>query len=96
MPEQAAFLGYRDYQAFSLVSLTSQVTNSDADAKGGEIELMLSPVRSLDLAFGLSLVDSEVDAVPDVFGGTVRAAFPTAPRSRVSFLGRHEWPAPAG
>jgi iron complex outermembrane receptor protein len=31
-----------------------------------------------------------------VFGGTVRAEFPTAPSSSLSFLGRYEWPALAG
>jgi iron complex outermembrane receptor protein len=87
---------YRDYQAFSLVGLTPQVANSNAEARGGEIELMISPTDGLNLGFGLALVDSDVDAVPDVFGGTVRAEFPTAPAASLNFLGRYEWPALAG
>jgi iron complex outermembrane receptor protein len=87
---------YRDYQAFSLVGLTPQVANSDAEAQGGEVELMISPSGGLDFGLGLALVDSEVDAVPDVFGGTVRAELPTAPSASLNFLGRYEWPAMAG
>jgi iron complex outermembrane receptor protein len=92
----AFYYDYRDYQAFSLVGLTPQVANSDAEAQGGEIELMLSPARGLNLSLGVALMDSEVDAVPDVFGGTVRAEFPTAPQASINFLGRYEWPALAG
>ncbi len=92
----AFYYDYKDYQAFSLVALTPQVANSDATARGGEIELTLSPARGLNLMLGAAFVDSEVDAVPDVFGGTVRAEFPTAPSVSVNFLGRYEWPAIAG
>jgi iron complex outermembrane recepter protein len=92
----AFYYDYRDYQAFSLVGLTPQVANSDATAHGGEIELTVSPAGGLDFLFGVSFIDSEVDAVPDVFGGTVRAEFPTAPRTSVNFLGRYEWPALSG
>jgi iron complex outermembrane receptor protein len=87
---------YEDYQAFSLVALTPQVANSDASARGGEVELTLSPVQGLRLMLGAAFVDSEVDAVPDVFGGTVRAEFPTAPSVSVNSLARYEWPALAG
>jgi iron complex outermembrane receptor protein len=87
---------YRDYQAFSLVGLTPQVANSDAESRGGEIELVASPIGGLDLALGVAFVDSGVDAVPDVFGGMVRAEFPTAPATSVNFLARYEWPALAG
>jgi iron complex outermembrane receptor protein len=87
---------YEDYQAFSLVALTPQVTNSDATARGGEIELELSPVRGLRMTFGAAFVDSEVDAVPDVFGGTVRSEFPTAPSTSLNFLARYDWPVLTG
>ena len=92
----AFYYDYSDYQAFSLVGLTPQVTNSDAKAHGGEIELTLSPTAGLDFMFGASFIDSEVDAVPDVFGGTVKTEFPTAPSTSLNFLGRYEWPALQG
>ena len=92
----AFYYDYEDYQAFSLVNLTPQVTNSDADAQGGEIELTLSPTQGLDLMFGAAFIDSTVDAVPDVFGGTVKAEFPTAPGASLNLLARYEWPAFGG
>ncbi len=92
----AFYYDYSDYQAFSLVGLTPQVTNSAAKAHGGEIELTLSPTDGLDFMFGASFIDSEVDAVPDVFGGTVTTEFPTAPSTSLNFLGRYEWSAASG
>jgi iron complex outermembrane receptor protein len=92
----AFYYDYDDYQAFSLVALVPQVANSDAAAQGGEIELTLSPMQGLNLMLGAAFVDSEVDAVPDVFGGTVRAEFPTAPSVSLNALVRYEWPALAG
>jgi iron complex outermembrane receptor protein len=56
----------------------------------------VTPVDGLELMAGVALLDSEVDAVPDVFGGTVEAEFPTAPAFSLNFLGRYEWPAFGG
>ncbi len=87
------YYDYDDYQAFSLLGLTPQVTNSDADSRGGEIELTLTPTENLDVMLGLAYIDSEVDAVPDVFGGTVKAEFPNAPELSVNLLARYQWAA---
>jgi iron complex outermembrane receptor protein len=92
----AYYYDYDDYQAFSLNGLTPQVTNSDATSQGGEIELQLSPTAGVDLMFGAAFIDSEVDAVPDVFGGTLEAEFPNAPSLSLNMLARYEWPALAG
>lgn len=92
----AFYYDYEDYQAFSLIGLTPQVANSDASASGGEVELTLNPTAGLDLLFGLSMLDSEVDAVPDVFGGTAKADFPNAPELSFNFLARYEWPLAGG
>ena len=92
----AYYYDYKDYQAFSIVGLTPQVTNSDATSKGGEIEFSASPAKGLDFIVGAAFIDSEVDAVPDVFGGTVRADFPLAPKTSFNFLGRYEWPGVGG
>jgi iron complex outermembrane receptor protein len=83
---------YKDYQAFSLLGVTPQVANSDAKSDGGEIEVTFVPVEGLTLSGGLSYIDSTVDAVPDVFGGTVKAEFPSAPRTSINLLARYEWP----
>jgi iron complex outermembrane receptor protein len=92
----AYYYDYDDYQAFSLNGLTPQVTNSDATSQGGEIELQMSPVTGLDLMLGASFIDSEVYAVPDVFGGTLEAEFPNAPSVSLNMLARYEWPALGG
>ena len=93
----AFYYDYKDYQAFSLVNLTPQVTNSDANAHGGEIELTLSPTNGLTFLVGAAFVDSKVDAVPTVFGApTVEAEFPLAPKTSLNLLGRYEWPAFGG
>jgi iron complex outermembrane receptor protein len=92
----AFYYDYEDYQAFSLLALTPQVTNSDAEASGAEIELTLAPTDGLDLMLGVAALDSTVDAVPDVFGGTLETEFPLAPAVSLNFLARYEWPALGG
>ncbi len=92
----AFYYDYEDFQTFSLVNLTPQVANSDAEVYGGEIELAFSPGEGWDFVLGAAFLDSEVDAVPDVFGGTVKAELPTAPSVSLNFLGRYEWPAFGG
>jgi iron complex outermembrane receptor protein len=92
----AYYYDYKGYQAFSIVGLTPQVTNSDADSKGGEIELTLSPTTGLTFMLGAAFIDSTVDAVPDVFGGTVKAEFPLAPKTSINALGRYQWSALGG
>lgn len=87
------YYDYSDYQAFSLLNLTPQVTNSDANSRGGEIELTLSPFEGLSVLFGLAYIDSEVEAVPDVFGGTVKTEFPNAPELSINLLARYQWDA---
>ncbi|HEY0938937.1 MAG TPA: TonB-dependent receptor [Steroidobacter sp.] len=88
----AFYYDYKDYQAFSLLGVTPQVSNSDAEAKGGEIEITATPFVGLTLSLGAAFIDSEVDAVPDVFGGTVRAELPLAPATSVNVLAQYEWP----
>jgi iron complex outermembrane receptor protein len=90
------YYDYKDYQAFSIVGLTPQVTNSDATAHGGEVELTVAPGSGFYFLLGAAFENSTVDAVPDVFGGTVKANFPLAPKLNVNLLGRYEWPAFGG
>jgi iron complex outermembrane receptor protein len=92
----AYYYDYKDYQAFSMFVLTPQVTNSDAESTGGEIELTVSPANGLYFMLGAAFIDSEVEAVPDVFGGTLKAEFPTAPAVSLNALVRYEWPAFGG
>jgi iron complex outermembrane recepter protein len=90
------YYDYEDYQAFSILGLTPQVANSDARSYGGEVEMTLFLVDNLDLLFGAAYIDSKVDAVPDVFGGTVKAEFPNAPAWSFNGLVRYNWDVPGG
>ena len=94
----AFFYDYEDYQAFSLTGLTPQVTNSDATASGGEVELFWAPGDSWDIVLGAAFVDSEVDFVPGVNPGTgtTDAEFPQAPGTSFNGLVRKAWTASRG
>lgn len=59
----AFYYDYDDYQAFTFSDGTPSVANADAENKGAEFELFLSPSDRWDMIFGLSLQDSEVDGV---------------------------------
>ena len=69
---------YKDYQAFSVQGGTPQITNSDATASGGEVELTWTPNSHFDGLLGMTFEHSSVDAVPgpgqqfgpDFTGGT--------------------------
>lgn len=94
----AFYYDYEDYQAFSLTGLTPQVTNSDATASGGELELFLMPGERWDIVLGAAFIDSEVDFVSAVFPGTgtVDAEFPQAPAVSLNGLVRYGWPVQNG
>ena len=94
----AFYYDYEDYQAFSLTGLTPQVTNSDATASGGEIELFWTPGDGWDIVLGAAFVNSDVDFVPAVFPGTgtTNAEFPQAPTSSINALVRKAWDAAGG
>ena len=87
------YYDYEDYQAFSLTGLTPAITNSDATANGGEIELFWTPGEGWDIVLGAAFIDSEVDFVPAVFGGTGTndAEFPQAPSTSFNVLVRKAW-----
>jgi iron complex outermembrane recepter protein len=86
------YYDYNGYQAFSLTGLTPQVSNSDAKSHGGELEFTVVPTTGLELMVGAAFIDSKVDAVPVVFGGTKTAEFPSAPKTAINLLARYEWP----
>ncbi|MEM8799854.1 MAG: TonB-dependent receptor, partial [Pseudomonadota bacterium] len=58
------FYDYNDYQAFDQQGVSFILTNQDARIFGGEAELHLTPGYGLDLRFGLTAVDTEVEDIP--------------------------------
>ncbi|WP_159084258.1 TonB-dependent receptor [Saccharobesus litoralis] len=68
---------YRDYQAFAMIGLAPQITNSDANISGAELELTYLATESLSIDLGLAHLHSQLDKVDAVaswqspVGGTV-------------------------
>ena len=91
------YYDYEDYQQFSLLNATPQVVNRDATNLGGEIELFLTPGEGWDIAFGVSIIDSEVDGAPTAFGiDNEDVDLPNAPEYSINGLIRYAWPALGG
>jgi iron complex outermembrane receptor protein len=92
------YYDYEDYQAFSLLNLIPQVTNSDATSVGGEIELTLLPTVNWDIMLGVSFIDSEIEASPGASPGSVieDAEFPSAPGFSFNYLVRYNWDVMSG
>ena len=85
------YYDYKDYQAFSFENLAQKVNNFDANVLGAEIELVFNPVDALDLAFGVSLLDTEVEDVGTPIGVLDRE-LPFAPDVSFNGLARYTWP----
>ena len=87
------YYDYQDYQAFALESLTLYVFNTDAENKGGELELQISPTDRLDILLGLSYIDNNVDDAYTTPGGETldRRAIMT-PEINANGVIRYGWP----
>lgn len=94
----AAFLyDYEDYQAFSLQGLEQAIFNKDATIKGAEIEVTwLTPIEGLEILFGASVLDGEVEDVSLPSGEVVDRDMPQAPDYSLNGLIRYEWSAFGG
>ena len=91
------YYDYQDYQAFALESLTLYVFNTDAENKGGELELQISPTDRLDILLGLSYIDNNVDDAYTTPGGETldRRAIMT-PEINANGVIRYGWPMAGG
>lgn len=88
----AFYYDYEDYQSFSLIGLTPQVSNTDATVYGGEVEVFLTPSVNWDIILGASFLSSEIDEVFDANGGGIaNNELPNAPGYSFNFLGRYNW-----
>ena len=93
----AFYYDYSDYQAFQFVGFAAITDNNDATSYGAEIELFLTPTEGLDLAFGMSLLDTEVEDVGsfDPLTGTTYfqdREMGLAPDFTFNGIARYEWP----
>jgi len=88
----AYYYDYSDYQVFQFIGTSGAVFNVDAEYKGFEAELFLSPVDNMDMMLGLGFIDPKVKDV-NVAPGVprdVEASF--TPEVQFSGLGRYTWP----
>ena len=84
----AYYNDYKDFQAFTIVSLATNVVSApDAESIGFETELFLTPAEGLDVAFGLSYNDINVTLAD---GGKTTSI--QSPKWNVNGLVRYEWP----
>ena len=84
----AYYNNYKDFQAFTIVGLATNVISApDAESLGFEAELFVTPSEGLDVAFGVSYNDMEV-TLPD---GTKTTSI-QSPEWNLNGLIRYEWP----
>ena len=92
----AYYYDYKDYQAFTFSNVSGVVSNNDSTFKGIELDLTTSPIDGLDMMFGLSYIDAEVEAL-EIANGIFRDVEPTfTPDFQFSGLVRYAWPTFAG
>jgi len=83
----AYYYDYKDYQAFFIFGIQTFTVNTDAEAKGGELELTTSPIDGLDILLGAAYNDIDVD-LPG--GGTSPSV--VSPEWNFNGMIRYEWP----
>ena len=94
------YYDYQDYQAFivipGVIPASLSIVNLDAEALGGEVELVLQPTERWGFRFGASVQHSEVKDVLLPSGRLVDNELPYAPAFSLNGLARYEWPALGG
>ena len=84
----AYYNDYKDFQAFTIVGLATNVVSApDAESVGFEAELFVTPSEGLDLAFGLSYNDTDVTLADGSKTTSIQS-----PKWNLNGLVRYEWP----
>ncbi|MCC5870565.1 MAG: TonB-dependent receptor, partial [Gammaproteobacteria bacterium] len=89
------FYDYKDYQAFKLIGLTTQVVNADARYYGGELELLTQPMDGLTLATSASYIKTKVKDI-DFLGVIADREAAFTPEWQLTGLVRYEFPFAVG
>ena len=88
----AYYNDYKDFQAFTIVGLATNVYSApDAESVGFEAELFVTPSEGLDVAFGVSYNDMEVTLADGTKTTSIQS-----PEWNLNGLIRYEWPAMNG
>jgi len=59
----AFYYDYKNFQTFLFSGLTSVILNKQGNFKGGELEIVATPGRGIDLVGGISYLDAKVEDV---------------------------------
>ena len=84
----AFYYDYEDFQAFTIVGLTTSMVNSDAESIGFEFDIQASPIDGLDFIFGAAYLDNEVEPP-----GAIDTVSVQSPKWNVNGLLRYSWSA---
>ncbi|MFT7460527.1 MAG: iron complex outermembrane receptor protein [Planctomycetota bacterium] len=85
----AYYNDYKDFQAFSIFGLATNVVSApDAKSYGFEAELTLNPTEGLDLLFGISYNDMEITLADGSKTTSIQS-----PKWNLSGLARYQWSA---
>lgn len=80
------YYDYKDYQAFNIIGIDTLTFNTDAESYGAEIEVQTSPLDGLDVLFGASYNNIDVDIGPEEVSSV------QSPEWNLNGLVRYEWP----
>jgi iron complex outermembrane receptor protein len=86
------YYDYSDYQGFLFAGIVGVVSNNDATAFGGELELSTTPFEGLELMLGVSAIDAEVEDVETADGVLANVEPAYTPPLKVSGLASYGWP----
>jgi iron complex outermembrane receptor protein len=64
------YYDYKNFQAFTFAGFVQQIGNLPATVKGAELEIVASPSDYLDITFGASALDSNVEGVTAAVAGS--------------------------
>jgi iron complex outermembrane receptor protein len=87
----AFYYDYEDKQAFTFSGLTQTLVNRSSDVTGLELEVAAVPADGLDIAFGVSILDANVDDIPLPSGRSDDQDMAQAPELTINGMVRKEW-----
>jgi iron complex outermembrane receptor protein len=92
------YYDYEDYQAFNIDPFFNTLLfNAEAENTGAEIELIMNPVKGMDILLGVAYLDSEVTNLTDTASfPSGKEEAPMAPELTLNGLARYSWPALGG
>ena len=88
----AFYYDYKDFQTFRFELLNQVIFNTDAEVKGGELELQTSPGEGWDIGLGLAILDAKAKDIPSPLGVLREREMVAAPDVSANASVRYEWP----